>query len=166
MRRLAAVTIGVVMTLATVHGAPAGASDEAGCKLTGGGILETGDRFRASAKVLKGKYTGKVKVVTPSGDKFRGVITAIFCRRNGGGGPGSPHADVNIAEIEGFGTLNGVAGYEWAATTHDHGEGVLTNRLADDFAFAAVLGATPVLSTSGLLVAGNVQIHPPNGPHP
>jgi hypothetical protein len=69
---------------------------------------------------------------------------------------------VNIADLEGFGTWNGEPGHEWAATFHDHGEGSLENRLADDFAIA-ILG---VASSSGSLVAGNVQIHPPNPAHP
>jgi hypothetical protein len=160
MRRV--VVLAVVLALGIGYAGTANAVNEAGCKLTGGGTTASGDRLRAVAKVTKGEFTGKVKLVTSAGDRFRGVIAALQCRRNGGGGPGAPDANVNIADIEGFGTWNGVPGYEWAATLHDHGEGSLANRLADDFAIT-VLGAG---SAAGQLVAGNVQIHPPNPAHP
>jgi hypothetical protein len=156
--------LGTAMLLAPLVAADAaGAAADAGCKLTGGGVTGDGGRFRANAKVTKGEVVGRVKLRTAAGERFRGNVTALQCRRDGGGGPGSPEGNANIADVEGTGLWNGVP-IEWAGTLHDHGEGNLTDRLADDVAITVVLPAG--LTVAGVLVAGNVQIHPPNGPHP
>jgi hypothetical protein len=168
MRCVLVVALGL-MTAAVPIGAatPGGAAAEAHCFLTGAGTTSDGSRFRVRAKVTpQGEYTGRVRVVSASGDRFVGSIDILQCRRNGGGGPGSPEADVNIADIEGFGTWNGVPGYEFVGSMHDHGEGNLTDRLADDFRLAFSLGGPIVGNFGGLLTAGNVQVHPPNPAHP
>jgi hypothetical protein len=168
MRRVATATIGLVVALAPFGGVhAAGAAAEAHCTVTGAGTTNDGSRFRVHAKVTpKGEYTGRVRVVSSSGDRFVGSVGIVQCRRDGGGGPGAPAADVNIGDIEGFGSLNGVPGYEFVGSMHDHGEGNLTDRLEDDFRLAISLGGPILRNWGGLLEEGNVQVHPPNRAHP
>jgi hypothetical protein len=167
MRRSVLVALGLMTVFAPIASGSAGAAAEAHCTLTGAGNLDDGAKVRVRAKVTpKGEYTGRVKVVTASGDRFVGSVDVLQCRRDGGGGPGSPDADVNIADIEGFGSWNGVPGYEFVASMHDHGEGSLANRLADDFTISVALGGPILHSVGGLLEGGNVQVHPANAAHP
>jgi hypothetical protein len=142
------------------------AEDVANCKLSASGQTGAGDTFAGEAKVTGGFVTGNWNQRTPSGDVVVGTITFLHCRRDGGGGPGAPPAEPNIAEIEGTATFNGVGGYEFAATLHDHGEGTTDRRLADDLAITVANTSVVVYSGGGLLVDGNIQIHAPNPSHP
>ncbi len=139
-----------------------------GCILTGGGQTTAGDTFSGNARDVHGETSGNWHHMTPAGDLFHADVTFLSCRRNGGGGPGSPPGNANIAEFEGTGTWNGQPGYEFAATVHDHGEGNLSNRLADDLAIVIVdPDGVVVVSGGGLLESGNVQVHEhPANPHP
>jgi hypothetical protein len=168
MRRVTSSIVGAVLVLAPVvaAGSAGAAPAEAFCKMNAAGTTSDGTRFRAVGKVTKGEFTGRVKLRTAAGDRFRSTISILQCRRDGGGGPGAPAADVNIADIEGFGSWNGGPPVEWVGSMHDHGEGNLTDRLADDFRIAIELVPSTAFGFGGLLVAGNVQVHPPNGPHP
>jgi hypothetical protein len=167
MRRVTTFVAGaaLVLTPLAVAGS-AGAVTESHCTMNAAGTANDGSRFRAVAKVTKGEVTGRVKLRTAAGDRFRGSIALFDCRRDGGGGPGAPAADVNIADIEGYGSWNGGPAVEWVASMHDHGEGNLRDRLEDDFRIAIALVPPAIVTFGGLLVTGNVQVHPPNGPHP
>ena len=163
---LAAVLMAVSGAWFAAEHVTTGTAAEANCMIGGGGQAD-GTRFSAQGSSDGTVYEGSVSVTTPDGDRFVGDIVLLQCRRNGGGGPGSPDANVNIADIEGPGILNGVAGYEYGATMHDHGEGNLNDRLPDDFAITIVDGSgNVILTVAGILDAGNVQIVPPNPAHP
>jgi hypothetical protein len=170
MKRLFMIAAGLSLVLialsATTPGGETVLAEEAGCMVGGGGKAD-GHRMTAEARSTDTGYTGSVKVTTATGDVFvSDDVVLLQCRRDGGGGPEAPDADVNIADFEGTGTLNGVSGFEYGVTLHDHGEGNLTDRLADDFAIAIVdSGGFPILVAAGTLDAGNVQILPPNDAH-
>jgi hypothetical protein len=115
-----------------------------------------------------GDPNGSVKLVAPSGDVYQFATNFLFCGHDGGGGPGAPHnpqaTDPNIANTEGPGTKNGIPGYYFAATIHDHGEGWTgignTPQNGDEFAVsvADTSGTTIFLHTSGIITSGNIQI--------
>lgn len=124
------------------------------CKLVGLAALGSDDHLAGAAIVRPGGAdVGLWTVRLSTGDVFVGRVTALNCRRNGGGGP-----DLNVADIEGVGWLNGERGYEFAATMHDHGDGPPVY-LEDDFAIMIVKGST-VISTGGLVTWGCITITP------
>jgi hypothetical protein len=124
------------------------------CKLTGNGTLASGDSFTVSAQGVDFNAAGTATLTTAGGDVYELSVVSLSCRRDGGGGPGSPEGNANIGDIEGPATKNGVPGYEFAGTFHDHGEGSLRERLADDLAIT-ILGD---YSASGMLERGNIQL--------
>jgi hypothetical protein len=140
------------------------------CKVSASGTLSTGDTFSGNAdpvdvKQLDGPATGTWTLVTPLGDQFVGTVTFLSCRRDGGGGPAKPGTTSNIAELEGTGTWNGTAGYEFVLTVHDHGRWTCGERdvLQDDFAMT-IANATVVAYTGGGLVSdGDIQLLAPTG---
>jgi len=141
----------------------ASAADRGTCKLTGGGVTDDGASFTISAQSQRGVNRGRIVVVTPNGDELVGTImTLLECRKDGGGGPGAPHGNQNVGEAEGPATVNGVAGYEFSAVIWDHGEGRPTDRLADSFGIVvAPSGGNSILyRVGGLVVSGNIQVHP------
>jgi hypothetical protein len=139
------------------------------CKLTGTGTIASGDTLVLSVKAnnTTGAATGTVQLNTATGDIYDFSVTFMSCRRDGGGGPGAPGGISNIPELEGSGTKNGVAGYDFAATVHDHGEGstgVAQNLLPDEFGITAAVAPDDVVidfQASGLLVSGNFQVQSP-----
>jgi hypothetical protein len=162
-------TVGVTalaLLVSTTMGSGKAIAVEAECVLSGDGVISTGDSFSVDAKVTQGAFTGNFRLVAPNGDIFEGSVTSMHCRRDGGGGPGAPNTFPNIADFEGFGTFNGAPGFEFAATAHDHGEGNLKQRLADDLAFQVADSTAVVYSEAGLVTEGNIQIIPTNPAHP
>ena len=129
--------------------------------LTGSGAANYGDfpivSFAVNVNVGKGEVKGSFTFTTPAGT-FVGSVTAVECRRDGGGGPGVPVFVPNIANFEGTGQFNGVAGYDFAATLHDHGEGKSSNQLPDELAATAADSSTVVSHGAGLLTSGNIQL--------
>jgi hypothetical protein len=145
-------------------GLPARA-DEAlnNCNATGSGVLATGETLAMSIHSVGGGVRGVAHFTTAAGS-LDGSVLGIACRRDGGGGPGVPGDFApNIAEIEGIGAWNGAAGYEFACTAHDHGEGKSSDPLPDEFACVVALEGEPIATTSGLVAAGNFQLRPPQG---
>ena len=137
------------------------------CKVTGDGSLATGTYLNISETAVQGTGdpNGTVALVTSSGDVYQFGTTYLFCGHDGGGGPGSPNPQPgvpNIANTEGPGTKNGVPGYYFAATIHDHGEGSASGKPInpDEFAIQVVdsTQTTVLFQEGGLLVSGNIQI--------
>ncbi len=124
------------------------------CKVVGAAWLGDGSATAGAALVRpNGADSGMWTVRLSTGDVFVGRVTVLNCRRDGGGGP-----DLNVADIEGVGWLNGERGYEFAATMHDHGDGPPVY-LEDDFAITIAKGST-VISTGGLVTWGCITITP------
>jgi hypothetical protein len=160
-------TIGTLM----VPSATAGAGVKDGnCKLTGDGAHATGDALKLSIIGSLYDATGTGTLTTSTGDVYELTVVFINCRRDGGGGPGAPYSGdsstgPNIAEIEGSATKNGVPGYEWAATIHDHGEGYPGQprpMIQDDWALTVAHpdGIDYIIDyqEGGLIASGNFQV--------
>jgi hypothetical protein len=141
-----------------------------GCKVTGGGTQGYGVNAHLEVSAHwdgASQYSGNVTLTTPAGDVYQFNVTFLFCGHDGGGGPGAPNdgspGDANIANFEGYGKKNGVPGYDYAVTLHDHGEGVTGNHLEnpDEFAIQVERTADQVIVehyAGAILGGGNFQV--------
>lgn len=122
------------------------------CKIVGAAALDSDDYVAGSAVNLPGGAdTGLWVLRLANGDVFVGRSTFVHCRRDGGGGP-----SLNVGELEGVGWLNGVRGYEFSVSLHDHGDGPPTN-LQDDFIITIAKDAT-FIRAGGLVRCGGITI--------
>jgi hypothetical protein len=156
-------TIALTAGLLSLHSAAAVADAETGnCNVLGGGRLADGSSLEVSVRTIDGQARGTAQFATSAG-RFLGDVVFVNCRRDGGGGPGVPgEFSPNIAEFEGSGTFDGVPGYDFVCTVHDHGEANIQVRLPDEFVCVVASGESAVVSQdSGLVVAGNFQLLPP-----
>lgn len=141
------------------------------CWVTGGGqIFPTGQAaaaFGGNAKPFADGRTdgGEWNHLSFDGNHFHGDPDAntIECFLVAGPGAAPPRVEFNRIEFSGTGVWNHVSGYTFDVAIEDHGE------RGNNDTYAITIrdsGGTIVYSASGLLVHGNLQIHPTNPGHP
>lgn len=134
------------------------------CRVHAQGTLVTGDRFNADIKPGDVRPIGKGPAIhrTPDGIVIKWHAETLLCRRDGGIVP--PHGGANIADFNGYGTMQrpGEKPIDVFVQTHveDRGEG---DRNLDDY--WAVLARDPVTGdevyyNANYLASGTVKLIP------